>query len=338
MMRTKLFATLSCSLLWASSAFAGGPNCAPDCAPGCAADYAPRYECQFQNVERTIYVPQVTMETRKVMVTQCRPETRERTFTVYKQVADTKMVTQQRTVQVPQQQTRTETYYVPRPIYKDVVQTYTVMVPHQETVTLSRTVCKPYPVKMQRTVSVDQGHWEERVVAAQPVQSGCADNCASASGCGNCGSCGNGDGWSNCAPSVACDQPVTQKVWVPNLVQKVEYRTFMKYKTEEVPYESTRTVCRPEERSQTVRQYAGCEQEARTREVTYTVCVPQVQTRQVPVTTYTAVPSEQKQTYTVMVPYTVEKEVQVPVCRMVAKTIVCKVPVWAPCNSCDSRN
>lgn len=314
----KFLTVLSCGLLWPALVMAGGG----DCAPGCVSDCGPRYECQYRQVEKTIYVPQVTMETRKVMVTQCRPETRERTVTVYKQVAETKVVSQQRTIQVPEQRSRTETYYVSRPIYKDVKETYTVMVPHQETVQASRTVCKPYPVKMKRTVTVDQGQWEERQVAAKPVD------------CGSCGGCGTRGSCNGCASTPDCATTVTRKVWVPNLVEKTEFCTMMKYKNEEVPYEYTHTVCKPEQRSRTVRQYAGCEQEARTREVAYTVCVPKTQTREVPVTTYTCVPTEQKQTCTVMVPYTVEKEVQVPVCRMVAKTIVCKVPVWVQSSGC----
>jgi len=51
------------------------------------------------------------------------------------------------------------------------------------------------------------------------------------------------------------------------------------------------------------------------------------------------VPKEQVQTYTVCVPHTVEKEVQVQVCKMVPKTVTCKVPVTCCrpqpcCNSC----
>ena len=36
---------------------------------------------------------------------------------------------------------------------------------------------------------------------------------------------------------------------------------------------------------------------------------------------------EKTETYKVCVPHTVEKEVQVQVCRMVPKTITCKVPM-----------
>jgi hypothetical protein len=69
--------------------------------------------------------------------------------------------------------------------------------------------------------------------------------------------------------------------------------------------------------------------------VPYVECVPVTKTRTYPVTTVRRVPEEKTENYTVCVPYPVQREVQVQVCRMVPKTI--QVPVSTGCanNGCN---
>ena len=82
---------------------------------------------------------------------------------------------------------------------------------------------------------------------------------------------------------------------------------------------------------------AGVEYDVKTRDVSYTVCVPETRTRNVQVVRYERVPEERTQTYTVMVPFTVDKEVQVRVCKMVEKTITERVLVSGGCgNGCGN--
>ena len=94
-------------------------------------------------------------------------------------------------------------------------------------------------------------------------------------------------------------------------------------------------LCRQEVRTQVV-QVQDYVQQQQSREVPYTVLVPQVQSRQRQVTTYKCVPTQQTQTYQVQVPYTVEKQVPTTVCRMVPKTVQCYVPVPAAPAVCGS--
>jgi hypothetical protein len=99
---------------------------------------------------------------------------------------------------------------------------------------------------------------------------------------------------------------------------------------EEVPYEYTVTLCRPETRTRTV---TFCEYvpEQRTQEVQYTVCVPEQRVATHQVTICRTVAEQRTRQVTVMVPYTEQQEVPVQVCRMVPKTIT--VPVHTGCQS-----
>jgi hypothetical protein len=98
-----------------------------------------------------------------------------------------------------------------------------------------------------------------------------------------------------------------------------------------VPYDYQVTLCREETRSRTVR-VARQINETQTREVPYTVCVPQPRTETYNVTICRTVPEERTVNYTVMVPQQVERQVQVRVCNMVPRTITCQVPVYNHCN------
>ena len=126
------------------------------CAP--AACCAP----QVQYVQKTIMCPTTVMESRVVTVTECRPEVRQRTVTVCRQVPETHTVQRSCQVMVPQVQTRTEKYMVCKPVIREETREYTVMVPHTENRQGTRQVCQMTQVKEKRTVCEDQGHWEQR--------------------------------------------------------------------------------------------------------------------------------------------------------------------------------
>jgi len=122
---------------------------------------------------------------------------------------------------------------------------------------------------------------------------------------------------------------------VPEVSEREVQVTVMKPSYEEVPYEYTVTLCRPETRTRTV---TLCEYvpEQQSREVQYTVCVPEQRVSSHQVTEYRCVPEQKTSTYTVMVPYQEQQEVQVQVCRMVEKTIT--VPVQTSCDTGCTRS
>ena len=72
--------------------------------------------------------------------------------------------------------------------------------------------------------------------------------------------------------------------------------------------------------------------EQATKEVQVTVCVPEERTRTYRCATTSAQPEEKTQTYTVCVPIQVEKQVEVQVCKMVAKEV--QVPVSRLAAAC----
>jgi hypothetical protein len=158
-------------------------------------------------VQKTIYVPQWSTETRTVTCTEYRNEVRTRTYNVARQVPRTKQVTDTITVYNTEKRSREEAYSVRTPItrtvqqsynvtvptYRDVVRTYnvkvpvwsevdqpyTVNVPHQETREGMRQVAQYVPEVQNRTVCRDIGHWECRTVVN--YSSGCG---SSHSSCG----------------------------------------------------------------------------------------------------------------------------------------------------------
>lgn len=111
--------------------------------------------------------------------------------------------------------------------------------------------------------------------------------------------------------------------------------TVYKQEIVEEPYDYTVVVCRPEQRTRTVR-VCDYVTEERTRDVTYMRRVPEVREKLCDVTHYKLVTEEKTQQYRVLVPQTVQKEVTVRVCHMVEKQIVTKVPVCVvpACDCC----
>jgi len=332
---------LLCAMAQPSMAF--GHRCRRGCAPACSSPVSSCNSCaapvevQYQEVKKTIMVPTWVTETRTVNVTECVPEQRTKTYTVYKQVPETKDVTYQYTIYVPETRTRTVTYTVCKPVTRNEEQEYTVMVPYTETRQGTRRVCKLVPVVKKRVICEDQGHWEEVPCQSVPnCSSGCASNDRTSliqqvgwrKRCGNCAP--------GCAAPANCASPApcaTVRRWVPNIVKReVEY-TCMQAQMEDVPYEYTVTLCRPEKRTRTI-QVCDMVREQQSKEVQYTVCVPQTKTGTRQVTVCKTVPEEKTCTYTVNVPHTVQKEIQVQVCKMVPKEITCRVPVQVNCGTC----
>jgi hypothetical protein len=77
-----------------------------------------------------------------------------------------------------------------------------------------------------------------------------------------------------------------------------------------------------------------------TKEVSYTVMVPQEKEETYTVCSYECVPEEKTQTYTVCVPHQVTKQVPVKVCKMVAVEVSAdscgSCGDASGCDSCES--
>jgi len=294
----------------ATSQFAeagGGGGC------GCAACVGgPVYSApSYQTVERVVYRNVMVPETRTIHTTEYIPQIQERKYTVHRRIPETSQVTENVMVTVPVQRSRKVNYNVTRQVWEEIDQNYTVNVPHTEVKSGVRTVCRPVQVQSMRTVCRDQGYFEN-VTCAVPCH---PRRCGG--GCGACGGCGV--------------VYVTKCVWRPNYVTEQVPVTVWQNNYVQEPYEYNVTVCRPEVHSRKVKvcRYVTEQQQ---RDVTYTAYEqqPRQQTRHV--TTYKVVAEEKVQQCTVMVPHQVEKQVTVMVCRTIAETVACQVPVY--CGPC----
>ena len=68
-----------------------GGGCAQSAAgsPACSGGGWQQADCEQPSVQYTqctVYVPQMCTETRKILTTECRPEQRQQTCTIYRQV------------------------------------------------------------------------------------------------------------------------------------------------------------------------------------------------------------------------------------------------------------
>lgn len=253
-----------------SSAAHACPNCCQPCVT-------------YTTVEKTIMVPTTVYQKRIVHCTEYRPEERECTVNVTRQIPETKQVTKVCTVLVPKAKVRQEYYTVCKPVYTKKQYEITVMVPKPVVKQGVRQVCRYEPTEVTNTVCEDHGCWV-------------TDEC------GNC-------------------------CWQPNIVEKQVTCTVMKPVTYDEPYEYTVMECEPQKRmvEKTVCHY---EYEKKVRDVHYTVCEAKKVEKVYNVTSYRCVTEPQVRKYTAMVPHQVEKEITVPVCEMVPKTVVCQVPVY----------
>lgn len=242
----------------------------------------------YQTVEKTIMVPTTVYVKKTICTTAYRPEQRECTVTVLKQIPETKQVTRLCTVMVPKTMVRQETYTVCKPVWETHQREITVMVPKPVVKQGVRQVCKYQPTKVMNTVCEDHGQWVTD----------------------ECGCC---------------------KYWQPNVVEKQVECTVMKPITVEEPFEYTVTVCEPQKRivEEKVCRY---EYEKKTRNIQFTVHEPKKVEKTFNITSIRCEPQQQVRKYTVMVPYPVEKEITVPVCKMVPKVVLCKVPVYGCCQ------
>ena len=318
-------------------------------------------ETVYRNEQRerkvTYYeqVPKTETRTRDYTVYEKQQRTREQKYTVCKPVW--KDVEYTYTVCVPETKVRQVTRTVCKPVWREVEKTYTVMVPHTEIRKGMRTVWKTVSEKRMRTVCKDNGHYETHVKQV-PCTKPCGflglrrERCG---GCGKCDPCGHcnacATGYDPCAVPM---RTVCRKVWVPKIeTHQVEYTCNVR-KPFQVACQYKVTVCKPETRTRIVklcsykqekktidckytvyrretrkgtRKVCTMVPETRTRTVCYTVCVPKKKTRTYKVTTYDCVKKERTETYTVCVPHCIEKEVGVQVCKMIPKTITCKVPI-----------
>lgn len=287
---------------------------APQCAPPACAAPAVVATCatvcgHYEDVvvQRTVYVREMGTETRKVLVTECRPEVRQRTYQVCNRVPYTETKTETYTVMVQQTQMKRVSEVVYKPVMKTVTQNYTVMVPHVERRQGVRHDVQCVPVQQTAMICVDRGCWETRV-----IQVPCPQYAPVYNRCGQpCGGC------NTCAPRYVSR---CVRVWIPKIVQQQVTQTVMKREVIARPYQYDVTVCRPETRS---RQVQVCEQVATRieKDVPVVNCVPVQKTRSFPVTRYREVSETKTENYTVMVPHQVEKTIQVQVCKVVPRTI-----------------
>ncbi len=194
-----------------TTAAAGDPCCGAAAEAGC--------DAQPVTVEKVVCVPEWVTEKKMVTTTEYTQEQRTKTVTCYRRVAETKEVACQVTVMVPETRTKTVTctvckpvhetktctYQVRVPTYKDVEQTYTcrvpvytlvdktytVMVPTTEKRTGTRKVCKVVQTTENKTVTVDEGHYETQMVevpcSTKGERGGLLARCRQRRACGGCG-------------------------------------------------------------------------------------------------------------------------------------------------------
>lgn len=298
----------------------------------------------------TVLVPEKRTKTVNYVV--CKPvwETKTREFVV--QIPVWNEVEEKYTVKVPVWKNVEQTYTVKVPVWTEQEREYTVLVPILEKRSATRTVTKCVPTSEKRTVRCDQGHWETQIVEV-PCRSSCG-------GCGHCNRCCKPVSRTVCrrvwVPNVVekeidvtvykrvteeipCEytvrvcKPETRTETVKVCSYKDEQRTCVKkvcsYKDEVRTCKKRVCSYKPETRTET---YKVCHyvNEKKSREVAYTVCVPEKRTEKYSVTVYDRVPEEREVTYKVCIPETVKREIDVRVCRMVAKTIL--VPACSCCR------
>jgi hypothetical protein len=237
-------------------------------------------------------------------------------------------------VQVPVLKEIQEQYCVSVPVLQEVPFTYCVNVPYPVTNTVNKTVSTAVPVMKTRTVSycvpttntktvsVDRGHWENRVEQAPsgPIQApskGAAVQAPSKE--------------SEKQVAGAGGEVVCRQVWVPNVIQEevsevvpqqqtaeVQYMVYeQQYNT--VPYECVCIEYRPENRTGTKKEVVY-KQEVRTRPRTIVEYKPENRTRPKKVLSFKE--EERTETYPVVTykPEKRTKEVSYTVCVPESKT------------------
>lgn len=241
----------------------------------------------YQTVTKTIMVPTTVLETRQTQSVEYRDEVRERSVTVYDQIPETRQVTTQETVLVPETRHRTETYAVQVPVVRTVPQSVTVQSLQTERRVGTRRITRCVPGTEIRTVTAGGEVLRKGVTSDE---GGVKVQSTIVGGC-------------------------TKQVAVPVIKRQIVEQT----------YEYDVQVTRPTVATRMVEQ-TEYHTETRTRTVPEIVQVPQVQTRTHDVTELKSVPRQQTEMYTERVPLVVTREIQVPVIRLVAKTIMEQIP------------
>ncbi|MGL4463396.1 MAG: hypothetical protein ACRC1K_14700 [Planctomycetia bacterium] len=270
---------------------------AEECAGEMAADCGPAMTLTYVDEERTVMEPVMTTQKKKVTVVEHKPVVEDRKVTVHTLVAETKDVPYTYTVMVPKTMSKTETYHECVTSVVEEPRTHTVMVPHTETRTGVKKVCTMVPTVVHETKCVDVGGcYQEQVVTKKFL-------------------C-----WEKCK---------TECVYVPKMVEQVCEKTVMQPSYADVPYTYNVTVCKPETKTTMVKVHKSM-MVPKTREVMYTQCVAEMKTGVNKVTTHKSVPVEKIEKVTVMKSFSVEKEIDVQVCTMVAKKVMVKVAHYVP--------
>lgn len=125
---------------------------AQDCGSQAAAE--PGCEAQPVMVEKVVCVPEWVTEKRTITTTEYTQETRTKTITCYKRVAETKNVTEQVCVMVPEVRTKTVTYTVCKPVYETKTCQYQVCVPTYRDVQQTYSCCVPVYNLVDKTYTV----------------------------------------------------------------------------------------------------------------------------------------------------------------------------------------
>jgi hypothetical protein len=246
--------------------------------------------------QKTLCVPQIVMERRVVKVTEYRPEWRECPVTIVNHVPETTWVDKEICLVNPERRITLICERICRPIIERQEITYCASEPVHCVTPCKRTVCKPMPVKVNRTVCVDEGHWVEK-----PCCKSDCDKC-----------------------KLQCGPPHVEKEWCSKMVTKTVCVNAWKPTWVEECYNKTVTTMKCVNRTSIVNVVTGYTSECRQREIFCTVCVPTTIVKQVPEITYKCEEIPYTKRYCVLVPYTVEKEIDVPTCRIVKKCIPCK--------------
>ena len=154
-------AALSVGVAWGAEGCSCGGCSGSSCGGACGG------QAGCGSCTQTVMVPQWVTETRKVMTTECVPETRHCTYTVTRCIPETSNVVREYTVMVPETRTRTETFQVQVPTTRNVTEQYQVCVPAYRDVVRHYTVCVPVWTQQQQQYTVMVPYTETRQATRQ---------------------------------------------------------------------------------------------------------------------------------------------------------------------------
>jgi hypothetical protein len=305
MFRSLAFASIVLAL--AGHALAAGPKQvqAPFQAP---IQKAPIQAPKPQVVTKTIMVPHVEYQTRTVPDVICTPVVRQKTVPITRMVPETHMVVRRIPHVTHEPRTRIQTYTVCHMEYDLVKDVISVPVPYTEMRQGTRTVCNMVAETVMQTITEETGHYEDVPSKEGPIQKGGPEQGPLQKG------------------------PIQkERVWVPEIIKKQVPRTVYRPEYSQVPYEYPVTLTRYESRPIT-RTIPRPRYETKHREIHFTVPVTNYVEREVPYTVCRPVVDYQVVNYTEIVRTPTTREITVPVCTMVPKTITYTIEA---CETCD---